>query len=159
MISRGINNLHNGPTNEWKFYRSRNLSTRATRKFSLLGRFWPRQPDRRSRNFSIFTKLRERQKLTNEWKFGALGIRSWRFEILLIERYIPRANSESGLGNRRIRGRSLNPLSYKSSFLERLQIFTGLWKSTRARARWIREALSEKKLRERIFFTRLWGHY
>ena len=73
------------------------------------------------------------------------------FMALSEKRKILRANSESGLGNRRIRGRSLNPLSYKSSFLELWQFFTGLWKSVRARARWIREALSEKKYESEFF--------
>ena len=50
--------------------------TRARGKFSLLSRISTRQPDRRSRNFAFFRKLRERQKRTNQWKFALSEFRS-----------------------------------------------------------------------------------
>ena len=67
-------------------------------------------------------------------------------------------NSESDLGNRRIRGRSLNSLSHKPSIpraIGNFHSFVEKYESSRSLN--LAGALG-KKLRERFFFTRLWGH-
>ena len=103
--------MNNGPTNEWKFWRSRNFCTRARKEFSLLGWVSPRQPDRRSRNLT-FTRAAKTHKPVKNWRsrnsFMALRDPSNKSEN-------SESDSESDLGNRRIRGRSLNSLSYKPS--------------------------------------------
>ena len=75
----------------------------------------------------------------------------------LIKRKILRANSESGLGNQRIRGRSLNPLSYKPSIpraVANFHWFVGNYES--ARSLNLVGALG-KNYESDFFFTRLWG--